>query len=139
MTLWTIPEYFAVTFGLQMVNYVEAYDIDEEHVKKVNVFVAKYFRGNKKTNKGGIKRHMLEAAADETRADDFVKFFVMFLLVSVFVPNKCGQTLAEKYFYMVFDMNKMCWLEVFHDYLLDSLMTNIKYVENVVGCVIYPL
>ncbi|KAI3885477.1 hypothetical protein MKW92_014937, partial [Papaver armeniacum] len=122
-----------------MVNYVEADDIDEELVKKFNVFVAKYFRGNKKTRKSDIKNCMLEAAKDETRADDFVKFFVMFLLVSVFVPNKCGQTLAAKYLYMVFDMNKVCWPEVFHDYLLDSLMTNRKDVENVVGCVIYPL
>ncbi|XP_026391985.1 uncharacterized protein LOC113287438 [Papaver somniferum] len=117
----------------------EADDIDEEMVKKVNIFVPEYFSGNKKTNKGDIKRHMLEAATDETRADDFVKFFFMFLLVSVFFPNKCGQTLAENYLYMVFDMNKVCWPEVFHDYLLDSLMTNRKDVENVVGCVIYPL
>ncbi|KAI3896150.1 hypothetical protein MKW92_034255, partial [Papaver armeniacum] len=122
-----------------MVNYVEADDIDEELVKKVNVFMDKYFRGNKKTRKTDIKNYMLEAAKDETRADDFVKFFVMFLLVSVFVPNKCGQTMAAKYLYMVFDMNKVCWPEVFHDYLLDSLMTNRKDVENVVGCVIYPL
>ncbi|KAI3894312.1 hypothetical protein MKW92_043326, partial [Papaver armeniacum] len=122
-----------------MVNYVEADDIDEELLKKVNVFMATYFNGNKKTNKGDIKRCMLEAAKDETKADDFVKLFVIFLLVSVFVPNKCGQTLAAKYLYMVFDMNKVCWPEVFHDYLLDSIMTNRKDVENVVGCVIYPL
>ncbi|KAI3892281.1 hypothetical protein MKX03_030683, partial [Papaver bracteatum] len=121
-----------------MVNYVEV-DVDEEMLEKVNVFVDKYFHGNKKTSKGDIKRCMLEAAADETRADDFVKFFVMFLLVSVFFPNKSGQTLASKYLYMVFDMNKVCWPEVFHDYLLDSIMTNRKDVENAVGCVIYPL
>ncbi|KAI3863499.1 hypothetical protein MKW92_015367, partial [Papaver armeniacum] len=106
MTLRTIPEHFAVTFGLQMVNYVEADDIDEELLKKVNVFMATYFKGNKKTKKGDIKRCMLEAAKDETKVDDFVKLFVMFLLVLVFVPNKCGQTLAAKYLYMVFDMNK---------------------------------
>ncbi|RZC87244.1 hypothetical protein C5167_007876, partial [Papaver somniferum] len=110
MILRTIPEHFAVTFGFQMVNYVEADDIDEDLVKKVNVFVANYFAGNKKTKKNDIEKRMLEAANDETRADDFVKFFVMFLLVSVFVPNKCGQTLAAK-----------------------------TDVENVVGCVIYPL
>ncbi|XP_026417334.1 uncharacterized protein LOC113312812 [Papaver somniferum] len=63
----------------------------------------------------------------------------MFLLVSLFVPKKCGQTLAAKYLYMVFDMNKVCWPEVFHDYVLDSIMTNRTDVENVVGCVIYPL
>ncbi|RZC55833.1 hypothetical protein C5167_014701 [Papaver somniferum] len=117
----------------------EADDIDEDLVKKVNVFVANYFAGNKKTKKTDIEKRMLEAANDETRADDFVKFFVMFLLVSVFVPNKCGQTLAAKYLYMVFDMNKVCWPEVFHDYVLDSIMTNRTDVENVVGCVIYPL
>ncbi|RZC51024.1 hypothetical protein C5167_019447 [Papaver somniferum] len=139
MILRTIPEHFAVTFGFQMVNYVEADDIDEDLVKKVNVFVDNYFAGNKKTKKTDIEKRMLEAANDETRADDFVKFFVMFLLVSVFVPNKCGQTLAAKYLYMVFDMNKVCWPEVFHDYVLDSIMTNRTYVENVVGCVIYPL
>ncbi|RZC92270.1 hypothetical protein C5167_026903 [Papaver somniferum] len=139
MTLRTIPEHFAVTFGFQMVNYVEADDIDEDLVKKVNVFVFNYFAGNKKTKKTDIEKRMLEAANDETRADDFVKFFVMFLLVSVFVPNKCGQTLAAKYLYMVFDMNKVCWPEVFHDYVLDSIMTNRTDVENVVGCVIYPL
>ncbi|RZC51756.1 hypothetical protein C5167_020182 [Papaver somniferum] len=139
MILRTIPEHFAVTFGFQMVNYVEADDIDEDLVKKVNVFVANYFAGNKKTKKTDIEKRMLEAANDETRADDFVKFFVMFLLVSVFVPNKCGQTLAAKYLYMVFDMNKVCWPEVFHDYVLDSIMTNRTDVENVVGCVIYPL
>ncbi|RZC64969.1 hypothetical protein C5167_008659 [Papaver somniferum] len=139
MTLRTIPEHFAVTFGFQMVNYVEADDIDEDLVKKVNVFVANYFAGNKKTKKTDIEKRMLEAANDETRADDFVKFFVMFLLVSVFVPNKCGQTLVAKYLYMVFDMNKVCWTEVFHDYVLDSIMTNRTDVENVVGCVIYPL
>ncbi|KAI3844103.1 hypothetical protein MKW92_023145, partial [Papaver armeniacum] len=122
-----------------MVNYVEADDIDEELLKKVNVFMATYFKGNKKTKKGDIKRCMLEAAKDETKVDDFVKLFVMFLLVSVFVPNKCGQTLAAKCLYMVFDMNKVCWPEVFHDYLLDSIMKNRKDVENVVGCVIYPL
>ncbi|RZC53821.1 hypothetical protein C5167_012679 [Papaver somniferum] len=139
MTLRTIPEHFAVTFGFQMVNYVEADNIDEDLVKKVNVFVANYFAGNKKTKKTDIEKRMLEAANDETRADDFVKFFVMFLLVSVFVPNKCGQTLEAKYLYMVFDMNKVCWPEVFHDYVLDSIMTNRTNVENVVGCVIYPL
>ncbi|RZC88215.1 hypothetical protein C5167_016021 [Papaver somniferum] len=139
MILRTIPEHFAVTFGFQMVNYVEADDIDEDLVKKVNVFVANYFAGNKKTKKTDIEKRMLEAANDETRADDFVKFFVMFLLVSVFVPKKCGQTLAAKYLYMVFDMNKVCWPEVFHDYVLDSIMTNRTDVENVVGCVIYPL
>ncbi|RZC69565.1 hypothetical protein C5167_032713 [Papaver somniferum] len=133
MILRTIPEHFAVTFGFQMVNYVEADDIDEDLVKKVNVFVANYFAGNKKTKKTDIEKRMLEAANDETRADDFVKFFVMFLLVSVFVPNKCGQTLAAKYLYMVFDMNKVCWPEVFHDYVLDSIMTNRTDVENVVG------
>ncbi|RZC89137.1 hypothetical protein C5167_030837 [Papaver somniferum] len=139
MTLRTIPEHFAVTFGFQMVNYVEEDDIDEDLVKKVNVFVANYFAGNKKTKETDIEKRMLEAGNDETRADDFVKFFVMFLLVSVFVPNKYGQTLAAKYLYMVFDMNKMCWPEVFHDYVLDSIMTNRTDVENVVGCVIYPL
>ncbi|RZC55288.1 hypothetical protein C5167_014146 [Papaver somniferum] len=139
MTLRTIPEHFAVTFGFQMVNYVEAYDIDEDLVKKVNVFVANYFGGNKKTKKNDIEKRMLEAAKDETRADDFVKFFVMFLLVSVFFPNKCGKTLAAKYLYMVFDINKVCWPEVFHDYVLDSIMTNRTDVENVVGCIIYPL
>ncbi|KAI3883750.1 hypothetical protein MKX03_036243, partial [Papaver bracteatum] len=121
-----------------MVNYVEA-DVDEELLEKVNVFVAKFFRGNKKTGKGDIKRCMLEAATEETRADDFVKFFVMFLLVSVFFPNKSGKTLASKYLYMVFYMNKVCWPEVFHDYLLDSIMINRKDVENAVGCIIYPL
>ncbi|KAI3848460.1 hypothetical protein MKW92_048831, partial [Papaver armeniacum] len=122
-----------------MVNYVEANNIDEEQLKKINVFVAKYFRGNKKTRKRDIFNCMLEAAKDETRADDFVKLFVMFLLVSVFVANKCGKTLEEKYLYMVFDMNKVCWPEVFHDYLLDSIMTSRKDIEKVVGCVIYPL
>ncbi|RZC60031.1 hypothetical protein C5167_021784 [Papaver somniferum] len=82
LILRTIPEHFAVTFGFQMVNYVEADDIDEDLVKK---------------------------------------------------------TLAAKYLYMVFDMNKVCWPEVFHDYVLDSIMTNRTDVENVVGCVIYPL
>ncbi|RZC75734.1 hypothetical protein C5167_002003 [Papaver somniferum] len=139
MTLQTIPEHFPVTFGFQMVNYVEADDIDEDLVKKVNVFVSNYFAGNKKTKKTDIEKRMLEAANDETRAGDFVKFFVMFLLVSVFVPNKCGQTLAAKYLYMVFDTNNVCWPEVFHDYVLDSIMTNRTDVENVVGCVIYPL
>ncbi|KAI3879406.1 hypothetical protein MKW92_020985, partial [Papaver armeniacum] len=114
-------------------------DIDEELLKKVNVFVDKYFCGNKKTRKSDIENYMLEAAKDETRADDFVKIFAMFLLVSIFVPNKCGQPLATKYLYMVFYMNKVCWPEVFHDYLLDSIMTNRKDVEKVVGCVIYPL
>ncbi|RZC53752.1 hypothetical protein C5167_012610 [Papaver somniferum] len=139
MTLRTIPEYFAVTFGFQMVNYVQADVTDEDLVTKVKVFVAKYFKGSRKTGKTDIKNCMLEAAKDETRADDFVKFFIMFLLFSVFVPNKCGQTLEEKYLYMVFDMNNVCWPEVFHDYLLDSIMTNRKDVEKVVSCVIYPL
>ncbi|RZC74976.1 hypothetical protein C5167_050460 [Papaver somniferum] len=82
---------------------------------------------------------MMKAAADETKADEFVKFFVMFLLVSVFVPNKGGRSLAAKYLYMVFDMNKVCWPQVFHDYLLESIIDCDGDVENVVGCVIYPL
>ncbi|RZC68490.1 hypothetical protein C5167_031828 [Papaver somniferum] len=87
MILRTIPEHFAVTFGFQMVNYVEADDIDEDLVKKYLSL----------TNVGKLSQQM------------------------------------------VFDMNKVCWPEVFHDYVLDSIMTNRTDVENVVGCVIYPL
>ncbi|KAI3857725.1 hypothetical protein MKX03_007148, partial [Papaver bracteatum] len=122
-----------------MVDYVEADNIDEDMLKQVNIFVGTYFQGNKKTSKKIIEDCVMESAADEARAYDFVKFFVMFLLVSVFVPNKIGQTLAAKYLYMVFDMNRVCLPVVFHDYLLDSIMKNRKEVENAVGCVIYPM
>ncbi|RZC88559.1 hypothetical protein C5167_016416 [Papaver somniferum] len=82
---------------------------------------------------------MMEAATDETKAHEFVKFFVMFLLVSVFVPNKGRRSLDAKYLYMVFDMNKVCWPEAFHDYLFESVIDSDGDVGNVVGCVIYPL
>lgn len=109
MTLRTIPEHFSIIFSLQMMEGVEVDEkvgIGEELEKKVKIFVAQYFKGSKKTFKADIQRCMMKVAADETKGDEFVKFFVMFLLVSVFVPNKGGRSMAAKYLYMVFDMNK---------------------------------
>ncbi|RZC65068.1 hypothetical protein C5167_008759 [Papaver somniferum] len=109
MTLRTIPEHFSVIFSLQMMEGVEVDEevgIGEELEKRVKNFVAQYSKRSKKTFKVDIQYCMMKSAADETKADEFVKFFVMFLLVSVFVPNKGGRSLAAKYLYMVFDMNK---------------------------------
>ncbi|KAI3891630.1 hypothetical protein MKX03_008562, partial [Papaver bracteatum] len=83
MTLRTIPEHFSVIFSLQMMKGIEVDEevgIDEQLEKKVNMFVAEYFDGSKKTFKIDILRCMMEAATDETKAEEFVKFFVMFLL-----------------------------------------------------------
>ncbi|MCL7045881.1 hypothetical protein MKW94_022731, partial [Papaver nudicaule] len=123
LILQITPAHAAVIFGFQRIEQRPDHEMKNDKTKKET----------------DIYDYLKNCLADDSKAKDFVRFFVLFIMVTTFFAHKGDQDLAYQYLEQTFYMNEISWPDVTHNSLMTSILDAPLKPEDVKCCVVYPL